>query len=86
MNKWRFALTWHWGRYLALAIVFALVCVGLCLWQLDRRNTALEELARIDNNYSAEPQPLSRVLPDLDSFELDQKWTPVTMTGTYLSD
>lgn len=85
MNKWRFALTWHWARYLALAIVFALVCVGLCLWQLDRRNTALEELARIDNNYSAKPVPLADVLPDLDSFDLDQKWKPVTMTGTYLT-
>jgi len=85
VNNWRFALTWRWGRYLALAIVFALVCVGLCLWQLDRRNTALEELARIDTNYSAQPRALGEVLPELDSFSLDQKWTPVTMTGTYLS-
>ena len=86
MNNWRFALTWHWARYFALAVVFALVCVGLCLWQLDRRDTALDELARIDNNYSAEPVPVDEVLPELDSFELSQKWTPVTMTGTYLSD
>jgi len=85
MNNWRFALTWHWARYLGLAIVFAIVCVGLCLWQLDRRNTALEELARIDNNYSADPIPLDEALPELDSFALSQKWTPVTMTGTYLS-
>lgn len=85
MNNWRFALTWRWGRYLALAIVFALVCVGLCLWQLDRRNTALEELGRIDTNYSAQPRAVGEVLPQLDSFSLDQKWTPVTMTGTYLS-
>ena len=85
MNNWRFALTWHWARYLVLAIVFAIVCVGLCLWQLDRRNTALEELARIDNNYSADPIPLDEALPELDSFDLSQKWTPVTMTGTYLS-
>ena len=86
MNNWRFALTWHWARYFALAVVFALVCVGLCLWQLDRRDTALAELERIDNNYSADPVALDEVLPELDSFELSQKWTPVTMTGTYLSD
>jgi cytochrome oxidase assembly protein ShyY1 len=85
VNNWRFALTWRWGRYLALAVVFALVCVGLCLWQLDRRNTALEELSRIDTNYSATPRPLGDVLPELDSFSIDQKWTPVTMTGTYLA-
>ena len=86
MNNWRFALTWHWARYFALAVVFALVCVGLCLWQLDRRDTALAELERIDNNYSADPVALDEVLPELDSFELSQKWAPVTMTGTYLSD
>jgi cytochrome oxidase assembly protein ShyY1 len=86
VNGWRFAFTWHWARYLALAVVFALVCVGLCLWQLDRRNTALVELGRIDTNYSAEPVPLADVLGDLDAFSPDQKWTPVTMTGTYLSD
>jgi len=86
VNGWSFAFTWHWARYLALAVVFALVCVGLCLWQLDRRNTALVELGRIDSNYSAEPVPLADVLGDLDAFSPDQKWTPVTMTGTYLSD
>jgi len=86
VNTWSFALTWRWGRYLALAVVFAIVCVGLCLWQLDRRNTALEELSRIDTNYSATPRPLEDVLPRLDGFELDQKWTPVTMTGEYLVD
>jgi cytochrome oxidase assembly protein ShyY1 len=86
VNGWRFAFTWHWARYLALAVVFALVCVGLCLWQLDRRNTALVELGRIDANYSAEPVPLGDVLGDLDAFSPDQKWTPVTMTGTYLPD
>jgi len=86
VNNWRFALTWHWARYFALAVVFALVCVGLCLWQLDRRDTALAELERIDNNYSADPVALDEVLPELDSFELSQKWAPVTMTGTYLSD
>ena len=86
MNGWRFAFTWHWARYLALAVIFALVCVGLCLWQLDRRETALVELGRIDNNYSSEPVPLDEVLGELDAFSPDQKWTPVTMTGTYLSD
>jgi len=86
VNGWKFAFTWHWARYLALAVVFALVCVGLCLWQLDRRNTALVELGRIDKNYSAEPVPLADVLGDLDAFSPDQKWTPVTMTGTYLPD
>jgi len=86
VSNWGFALTRRWAGYLAVAVVFAIVCVGLCLWQLDRRDTALEELARIDNNYSADPLPLTEVLTDRESFSIDQKWTPVIMTGTYLSE
>ncbi|MCU1542323.1 MAG: conserved rane protein [Microbacteriaceae bacterium] len=86
MNAWRFALTWRWARYLILAIAFAIACVLLCLWQLDRRNTALEELDRIDRNYSSEPRSLSDVLPSLAAFDIDDKWQPVTVTGTYLRD
>jgi cytochrome oxidase assembly protein ShyY1 len=86
VNSWRFALSWRWARYLALAIVFAIVCCLLGFWQLSRRDTALAELDRIDTNYSSEPLPLAEALPQLDSFEVSQKWTPVTMTGTYLRD
>jgi cytochrome oxidase assembly protein ShyY1 len=69
-----------------LAIVFAIVCVLLCAWQLSRRNDALAELDRIDTNYSSEPVPVEDALPTTDSFDIDQKWTPVTLTGTYLRD
>jgi cytochrome oxidase assembly protein ShyY1 len=86
VNAWRFALTWRWVRYLLLAIAFAVACVLLCLWQLDRRNTALDELARVDSNYSSAAQPIDRVLPDPDAFDIDDKWQPVTVTGTYLRD
>jgi cytochrome oxidase assembly protein ShyY1 len=86
VNNWRFALSWRWARYLALAVVFAIVCVCLGFWQLARRDTALAELDRIDTNYSAEPVPLAGELATLDAFQIDQKWTPVTVTGTYLRD
>jgi cytochrome oxidase assembly protein ShyY1 len=86
VNAWRFALSWRWVRYLILAIVFAIACVLLCLWQLDRRNTALEELDRIDSNYSSEPVALAEAMPNPSSFDIDDKWQPVTVTGTYLRD
>jgi cytochrome oxidase assembly protein ShyY1 len=86
VNLWSFALSWRWARYLALAVVFALVCCLLGFWQLDRRAQARAELDRIDNNYSSAPVPLDEVLPELDSFEVSQKWTPVTLTGTYLAE
>jgi cytochrome oxidase assembly protein ShyY1 len=86
VSAWRFALTWRWARYLALAIVFAIACVLLCLWQLDRRNTALDELERIDSNYSSDAVALREALPDPEAFDLADKWQPVTVTGTYLRD
>lgn len=86
MNAWRFALSWRWTRYLVLAIVFAVACVLLAMWQLARRDEAVAEINHVDKNYSATPVPVAHELPTLSSFDPDQKWTPVTMTGTYLRD
>ena len=86
MSNWSFAISRRWFGYLALVIVFAIVCCLLGWWQLNRRAEARAEIDRVDGNYSNEPLPLGDVLADLDDFEIDQKWTPVTMTGTYLSD
>ncbi|WP_168627253.1 MULTISPECIES: SURF1 family protein [unclassified Cryobacterium] len=86
MSGWRFAFTGRWFGWLALAIVFAIVCSFLGTWQLNRRAEAQAEITRIDNNYASEPRPLDEVLPTLDSFDESQKWTPVEMTGQYLAD
>ena len=86
MNAWRFALTKRWFGYLALAIVFAIVCCFLCAWQLSRRAEARVEIDRIDANYSSEPVALADALPSLDGFDESDKWMPVTVTGTYLTD
>ena len=86
MSAWRFALTRRWAGYLTLAIVFAIVCVFLCMWQLSRRAEARAEIDRIDANYSSEAVPIGDALADLESFDVKQKWKPVEVTGTYLTD
>ena len=86
MSGWSFAFTKRWYGYLALVIVFAIVCCLLGWWQLNRRAEAWQEIDRVDNNYSAEPVPLAEELPTLSSFDEDQKWTQVTVTGTYLDE
>jgi cytochrome oxidase assembly protein ShyY1 len=83
---WSFLRSRRWAGYLALTILFAVVCVGLGNWQLDRRGQALAELARIDANFDSDPVALREALPELESFTEDQKWMQVEMTGTYLSD
>ncbi|MBF4634071.1 SURF1 family protein [Agreia pratensis] len=81
---WRFLLSSRWGGYLALTVVFALVCVLLGCWQLARRADALAENNRVAANYDAVPRPVADVLDGLDSFDESQKWVTVSLTGSYL--
>jgi cytochrome oxidase assembly protein ShyY1 len=86
MSGWGFLLSRQWAGYLALTIVFAVVCSGLGTWQLARRAEAQAEISRVDNNFDAEAIPVADALPALDSFDESQKWLPVELTGTYLLD
>ena len=86
MNGWAFAFSRRWAGYLALAILFAIVCSLLGAWQLNRRAEASLEIKRIDENYSSEPTPIDSVLGNLGAFDVSQKWIPVSVTGTYLVD
>lgn len=84
MNRWRFALSKRWAGYLALTVVFAIVCSGLGMWQFARRAEARLEIDRIDANYDASPVPVAEALPELDSFDVSQRWLPVRLEGRYL--
>ena len=86
MNEWRFVLSRQWAGYLALTVIFAIVCCALGTWQLNRRAEALAEVARIDANYDADPVPVAEALPDLAAFDVDQRWQVVALTGEFLAD
>ncbi|PPL20475.1 SURF1 family cytochrome oxidase biogenesis protein [Microterricola pindariensis] len=86
MSGWSFLLSKRWAGYLALTIVFAIVCVFLGNWQLARRAEARAEIERVDTNWEAEPVPLAEALPTLDAFDQSQKWLPVVMEGRYLHE
>jgi cytochrome oxidase assembly protein ShyY1 len=86
MKGWGFAVSRRWFGYLALVVVFAVACVGLSMWQLGRRDEARDEIARVEANWEAEARPLAEVLPALDSFDANDKWIRVSLTGTYLVD
>jgi cytochrome oxidase assembly protein ShyY1 len=86
MNGWSFALSRLWLGYLALVIVFAIACAGLSYWQIARRDEARAEIDRVDTNWSSAPRPIADVITSIDSFDPDDKWMPVTITGRYLVD
>jgi cytochrome oxidase assembly protein ShyY1 len=85
VKGWGFTLSRRWIGYLALVVVFAIACSFLAMWQLSRREEARQEIERVETNWESEPRALDEVLPNLESFDADDKWMPVTMSGRYLT-
>ena len=86
MRRWGFAFSRRWLGYTVFVIIFAIGCAGLSYWQIARRDEARAEIERVDTNWATAPRPVADVLTALDSFDPDDKWTPVTLTGRYLVD
>jgi cytochrome oxidase assembly protein ShyY1 len=86
VKRWRFAFSRRWFGYLAVAIVFAIVCVLLSNWQLARRAEKTHEIALVTDNYDARPVDVHALLPDLDTFDPADEWRPVVLEGAYLTD
>ena len=85
MSERAFLRSPRWAGYLALVVLFAVVCCALGTWQLNRRAEALAEVARIDANYDADAVPVADALPDAASFDVDQRWQVVALSGEYLA-
>lgn len=84
---YRFLLSRRWLGGLALAVVVAVGCVLLGMWQWDRRELRQERNALVTGNYDLEPQALGSLLPDPGSPLPDgTEWTPVELSGQYLTE
>ena len=86
MNRWSFALSRRWFGYLALALVFAAVCVVLSQWQVARLHETRSANELVDRNYHSTPVAVMSVLPTLTSYSPKQRWMQVELTGSYLAD
>lgn len=86
MTRWNFLWSPRWLGYLSLVLVFAVICSLLGAWQFARRGEARTEIDRIDANYDAQAVPIGSLLPKLDSFDDDAKWSPVLLEGEYVVD
>lgn len=76
----------RWIGYLALVIVFAVVCVLLSQWQFARRDAARAEIARLETNYDSAPVPVDSLLQPGSPLDSGEKWRPVTASGRYLTE
>lgn len=80
----------RWLGGLAVAVVFALACVLLAQWQLDRRVQRAERNAAVLENYDSAAVALEEALPTLQGPAglaaepaPEEQWTPVRLTGRY---
>ncbi|WP_197517332.1 SURF1 family cytochrome oxidase biogenesis protein [Microbacterium karelineae] len=84
MRRWPRA--GRWAAYLAVAIVFAIVCAVLSHWQFARNEQRAEANRLISENYDADPVPLADLIAGTDDFDPGDEWRPVALTGRYLPD
>ncbi|WNY34471.1 SURF1 family protein [Curtobacterium flaccumfaciens] len=53
------------------------------MWQWDRRNEAVRQNEQVAQNYDHTPVPLDRALPKASSWQDEQEWLRVSVTGRY---
>lgn len=82
----RILLTRRWLGYLVLALVFALACVSLGIWQFARLDEARVQLSRIEMNYDEAPVDIGDALSSANTFDPSDTWLPVKATGTYVTE
>lgn len=86
MTRVRELIQPRWFGYLGMAIVFAIACVLLSRWQFSRLDEARAEVDRIESNYDRTPEAIDDVLPTLTGWTQGDEWTPLRLTGTYLTE
>ncbi len=87
MKRWSFLLRPGWLALFVVVIAFAYLCFTvLAPWQLGKNTKTSRENSQISRSLTAEPVPLTSVLPQQDSSAPDEQWQRVTATGRYLPD
>lgn len=81
---YRFLFSRRWMGYFVLAIIFAIACVFLGRWQMDRRAETQANINRIVGNYNSVPVPFSQAKPLFVHMDTAREWSQVTLHGTYV--
>lgn len=87
MRRWFFLLRPSWLALAAVVLAFAYLCFTvLAPWQLGKNSATARENSQLQRALTAEPVPLTTLLPQQDSAAPDAQWRPVSATGRYLPD
>ncbi|MDJ0315705.1 SURF1 family cytochrome oxidase biogenesis protein [Arthrobacter antibioticus] len=83
MKTYKFLFSSRWMGYFAMALVFAIACVALGNWQINRRNAVVENISKIQENYAGTIYDYADVASDFDALDPAKEWTQVRLKGTY---
>ena len=74
----------RWTGWFLVACIFALACVGLASWQIERRSEAVSKIERIANNYDLEKLSFEEVSSLSGNSVVAYEWRQVELSGSYL--
>ena len=87
MKRWAFLLRPSWLVLFVVVVAFAYLCFTvLAPWQLGKNTKTSRENNQISHSVTAEPVPVTTLLPQQDSSAPNEQWRRVTATGKYLPD
>ena len=87
MRRWAFLLRPSWLALFVVVAAFAYLCFTvLAPWQLGKNTTTSRENAQIAHSVTADPVPVTTLLPQQNSSAPDAQWRQVTATGKYQPD
>ncbi|MCV7168356.1 SURF1 family protein [Mycobacterium manitobense] len=87
MRRWAFFLRPGWLALFVVVMAFAYLCFTvLAPWQLGKNTKTSRENDQIAYSLTADPVPVTTLLPQQNSSAVDDQWRRVTATGHYLPD
>lgn len=87
MRRLAFLLRPSWLALIVVAIAFAYLCFTvLAPWQLGKNADTSRQNKQISESLTADPVPVTDLLPEQNSAAPDAQWRRVTATGRYLPD
>ena len=85
MRRWSFVFKPGWVALALVVVAFAYLCFTvLAPWQLGKNTKTSRENHQIQASLSADPVPVTALLPYQDSSAPGAQWRRVTATGHYL--
>jgi cytochrome oxidase assembly protein ShyY1 len=76
----------RWTSWFAVATTFAVACIALASWQIDRRSEAVSKIQRVSENYDLAPLDISDLSLVSLSEVVAQEWRKINLSGRYLSE